>query len=163
MRHCTDDCNGLLHNELERTCTLCASVKFETVSPEQKAIAFEKVCPLLESIRYIVYKEPQNWQEARQFCNEKHRGLAIIRNIKEYESLKTVLQEADIRSHIWIGGNLVGSKWEWVSKSGPNIEMTYTKWTPQQPSGNGNCLQFWNDYQYDDDKCDLMKSFACVL
>ncbi|XP_052245605.1 uncharacterized protein LOC127854583 [Dreissena polymorpha] len=43
MRECTDDCPGLLYNELERNCTLCASVKFETGNPEKKAIAFEKV------------------------------------------------------------------------------------------------------------------------
>ncbi|KAH3718426.1 hypothetical protein DPMN_061230 [Dreissena polymorpha] len=43
MRECTDDCPGLLYNELERNCTLCASVKFETGNPEKKAMAFEKV------------------------------------------------------------------------------------------------------------------------
>ncbi|XP_052232783.1 coagulation factor XIII B chain-like isoform X1 [Dreissena polymorpha] len=43
MRDCTDDCHGLLFNELERNCTLCASVKIETGNPDKKATAFEKV------------------------------------------------------------------------------------------------------------------------
>ncbi|KAH3718432.1 hypothetical protein DPMN_061236 [Dreissena polymorpha] len=43
MRDCTDNCHGLLFNELERNCTLCASVKIETGNPDKKATAFEKV------------------------------------------------------------------------------------------------------------------------
>ncbi|KAH3706035.1 hypothetical protein DPMN_065414 [Dreissena polymorpha] len=43
MRDCTDDCHGLLFNELERNCTLCASVKIETGNSDKKATAFEKV------------------------------------------------------------------------------------------------------------------------
>ncbi|XP_052247700.1 uncharacterized protein LOC127855856 [Dreissena polymorpha] len=43
MRDCTDDCHGLLFNELERNCILCASVKIATGNPDKKATAFEKV------------------------------------------------------------------------------------------------------------------------
>ena len=118
-----------------------------------------------KAIGYVGYTLLRSWKEAREFCEANHEGLAVINNIEEYESLKTVLQGANIDSNIWIGGTRVRDQWEWVTKGGPNMIMTWAKWAPGEPRGyeGMNCLQLWSNYQYDDIYCSSKKSFACML
>ncbi|KAH3728649.1 hypothetical protein DPMN_054608 [Dreissena polymorpha] len=108
----------------------------------------------------IISDQLVQWEEARVICNANHHGLASISNENEQQALEESVAASGVASDLWIGGFrlIADPTWKWA-RTGGNI--SWTRWAPLQPDGNGLCMQLTYSYLWDDDSCIDFKPFIC--
>ncbi|KAH3852156.1 hypothetical protein DPMN_094655 [Dreissena polymorpha] len=115
--------------------------------------------------RYEVITSRYNCTDALDFCNTQYNGLATVADDFEHLAMVRAMEESGVLVQLWIGGIHSGgdihSGWNWKHKDGTLETIKWSKWTPGDPSGNGQCIQVRFDNLWDDSECLKNKSFIC--
>ena len=64
------------------------------------------------------------------------------------------------RNHLWLGGQLIEDKWQWVGRvTGP---ILYSFWSDSEPNSKGveKCLETNQDFTWNDNLCSSQYQYA---
>ena len=64
------------------------------------------------------------------------------------------------RNHLWLGGQLIEDKWQWVGRvTGP---ILYSFWAVSEPSSGGEekCLDMTLDFTWNNNLCNSRYQYA---
>lgn len=88
--------------------------------------------PRRENKIYLRIEEAKEWQDAYDWCRERNGELVSIHSKAEQQFLFTTVCKGP-KPFSWTGGVRVDRKWFWSD----GTPMTFTSWTPSQPSMDG--------------------------
>uniref|UniRef100_A0A673A5Q3 C-type lectin domain-containing protein n=1 Tax=Sphaeramia orbicularis TaxID=375764 RepID=A0A673A5Q3_9TELE len=107
----------------------------------------------------IVIEEKKSWEEALEYCREKHAEITSL--VSEHEVLlaQKVIQPNSITDPVWIGLCFLGNRWLWVN--GDPLE--YQAWTMGEEHSQclekGRCGALAKGGQWENRDCQERLSF----
>jgi len=118
--------------------------------------------------RYKVIKDKmRTWVEAKSLCQQDGAELVSIRNDKEWQFVKGIL-DTSFSKHadsIWLGGSFETTKGFWVWTDGSPV--TYSDWYVSNPDGgtSQNCLMVYrsSSWQWLDTPCTWTTYAVCKI
>lgn len=78
----------------------------------------------------IVVGERKPWEEALEYCRQRHGDLASLLSETEMMLIGKALLEANITEHVWIGLHFFAGEWLWVDGETSN----YKAWGGGEPA-----------------------------
>ena len=90
------------------------------------------------------------WERSRQLCQETGLGdLVSIESYAEWIFLKNTILKLTIADEYFIGlrRDDRSREWKWLSNKGTS--QTYLPWATSEPSGDGDCVDMFKDYNKD--------------
>ena len=111
----------------------------------------------LQYKEYYLVEQRMTWEEAQQYCREKHTDLAYISNMEEQEQVAEIARSS---GRIWIGlhNNGTATGWKWSG----DWEAPFTNWGAGQPNDEGSCVRIgWKSQTWRVKPCALKHPFIC--
>jgi len=158
---------GILQRNRQKTMKILLLLALVTVASAQSCPDGFPLKYGLNCYRFV--RTQLTWFDADQHCTgllppnyDVH--LARIFTSGEHDYLAQQLRsdrDMDGRD-AWIGLTRVDKRrgWTWID---PYVQISYTRWAPGQPSGDGKCAHMWEDesYGWDDSDCNNFKGSIC--
>ncbi|XP_069115240.1 lactose-binding lectin l-2-like [Argopecten irradians] len=104
--------------------------------------------------------------QANEVCEEYGGHLAFPHTEEELQQVKQMLyQKEGVKNCCWIGGINNNNTFEWLDGRPMNMSNSTSLWSPENPSGNGECIHLWqsSSFRYDDHYCSMKKQFVCEI
>ncbi|KAL3859161.1 hypothetical protein ACJMK2_009393, partial [Sinanodonta woodiana] len=117
---------------------------------------------------YKALESNASWPEAKVYCSVLGGDLAQIEDDVENTIIMGLISRLHVSKddeYFWLDGSdiLSENEWRWMGQKGASQPMTFTNWRQGQPD-NGwaseHCLEIVHD-KWNDDKCELLRSFIC--
>jgi len=101
------------------------------------------------------------WSEARDAAaamtfNGMPGHLATVTSASEDSFIVSTWPGIGSSTRVWIGGTdaAIEGNWQWITSE----SWSYTNWGGGEPSGDGNCLEYWDNSQWNDEPCSNPKT-----
>ncbi|XP_036072754.1 macrophage mannose receptor 1-like isoform X2 [Oryzias melastigma] len=112
--------------------------------------------------QYHVIDEEKSWDEAQEYCREKHTDLATVRSMADMDRIIPDLGN----KKAWIGlyRDAGGSRmWKWSQPEVQFNESQKNGWNENEPndSGTENCGTIWTNRKWADLSCNEKRPFVC--
>ncbi|KAM7378184.1 hypothetical protein PAMA_013196 [Pampus argenteus] len=106
--------------------TILSTSKMITTGPDIVATA---ICSK-GNMRIKVINKTRNWEEAFNYCKDKHTGLLWIENAEDQEAVEQRLNFTEVEGPFWIGlrQSQIFRIWIWSDRP-----VGFSKWDNQQP------------------------------
>ncbi|XP_033637952.1 macrophage mannose receptor 1-like [Asterias rubens] len=116
------------------------------------------------TIYYRLWNNEASWEEASKYCSEQDGRLAKIEDASVQKRLVRSIKRKGFKADWWIGVSDKETEDTWLWSDG--TQMTYTNWLagvtpPQEEIKDCAFMKQSEDYLWDDEVCDLKKSFIC--
>uniref|UniRef100_A0A3P9JLM9 C-type lectin domain-containing protein n=1 Tax=Oryzias latipes TaxID=8090 RepID=A0A3P9JLM9_ORYLA len=113
-------------------------------------------------LHYHVINENKSWDEAQDYCNNKHTDMATVSSMADMNRLRQLLGN----KKAWIGLQRKASSnrmWQW---SQPDVQFNESRdngWDTKEPDNNGieNCGTLNTNKKWADLSCNRKKPFIC--
>ena len=89
--------------------------------------------------RVFVVKEKKKWEEALDYCRERHRDLASVASETEMILIRRELEKEAITGRVWIGLRFFPGRWLWVDGQPLDYEAWGQGNKPACPKVNLEC------------------------
>ena len=103
----------------------------------------------------------KTWDQSEEFCKGKGAHLASVTSKATDDYIAAESKD----KYTWIGGSDKESEGDWKWSDGSSWE--FTNWgiisRVQQPNNrhNHHCLEYVQDWKWNDNHCNLMRNFLC--
>ena len=103
------------------------------------------------------------WSEARDAAAAgTFKGmvghLATVTSEAENDFIVNTWPGIGERERVWIGGTKAEGNWQWITGE----PWSYLNWGWGEPSGDGNCLEYWDNSEWNDEPCGNEKTLYLV-